>query len=78
VISGVYRHHDSMDICQEQVNRGMAWFYREHAINLPVNTAARYDQAETLARQKNRGYGPTRRRFLRGISDAARLRKIQA
>jgi endonuclease YncB( thermonuclease family) len=55
MISGVHRLHDTMDICQEQINRGMAWFYREYATNLPVNTAAKYEQAETLARQETRG-----------------------
>jgi hypothetical protein len=53
--SVVIRLHDTMYICQEQINRGMAWFYREHSTNLSVNAAAEYEKVETLACQEKRG-----------------------
>jgi endonuclease YncB( thermonuclease family) len=46
---------DGKDINQEQLNRGMAWFYRQYELELPANVAAVYKLTETLARQKKRG-----------------------
>jgi endonuclease YncB( thermonuclease family) len=46
---------DGKDINQEQINRGMAWFYRAYQAELPANVAAVYGLAETRARQEKRG-----------------------
>jgi endonuclease YncB( thermonuclease family) len=46
---------DGRDINQEQINRGMAWFYRAYQAELPANVAAVYGLAETRARQEKRG-----------------------
>jgi endonuclease YncB( thermonuclease family) len=43
------------DVGQEQINRGLAWFYRQYAGELPANVAAAYELSETRARQKKRG-----------------------
>jgi endonuclease YncB( thermonuclease family) len=46
---------DGKNINQEQINRGMAWFYRAYQAELPANVAAVYGLAETRARQEKRG-----------------------
>jgi endonuclease YncB( thermonuclease family) len=46
---------DKLDINLEQINRGMAWFYRAYQAELPANVAAMYGLAETRARQEKRG-----------------------
>jgi endonuclease YncB( thermonuclease family) len=46
---------DGKDINEEQINRGMAWFYRAYQAELPANVAAVYGLAETRARQEKRG-----------------------
>jgi endonuclease YncB( thermonuclease family) len=43
------------DINQEQINRGMAWFYRAYQAELPTNVTAVYGLTETRARQEKRG-----------------------
>ena len=42
------------DVGQEQINRGLAWFYRQYAVELPADVAAAYELSETRARQKKR------------------------
>jgi endonuclease YncB( thermonuclease family) len=46
---------DGKNINQEQINRGMAWFYRQYAKELPDQVAALYELSETLARKERRG-----------------------
>src|SRR5262245_56872716 len=46
---------DGQNINLEQVNRGMAWFYRAYAKDLPWGDAATYEQAESQARKERRG-----------------------
>ena len=46
---------DGKKVKLEQVNRGMAWFYRAYAKDLPGGDAATYEQAEARARQEKRG-----------------------
>jgi endonuclease YncB( thermonuclease family) len=46
---------DGKDINQEQIDRGMAWFYRAYRAELPDNVAAMYERTETRARQEKRG-----------------------
>lgn len=46
---------DGKNMNLEQVNRGMAWFYRAYAKELPGSDAATYEQAEARARQEKRG-----------------------
>ena len=43
------------NINQEQIDRGMAWFYRAYQAELPANVAAVYELIETRARQEKRG-----------------------
>ncbi|HKE03664.1 MAG TPA: thermonuclease family protein [Blastocatellia bacterium] len=43
------------DINLEQINRGMAWFYRAYAKELSQGDATVYEQAEARAREKRRG-----------------------
>jgi len=43
------------DINLEQVNRGMAWFYRLFAFELSREDATAYEQAEASARKERRG-----------------------
>ncbi len=43
------------DINLEQVNRGMAWFYRLFATDLSREDATAYEQAEASARKEGRG-----------------------
>lgn len=46
---------DGKNVNLEQVNRGMAWFYRQYAKELSGNDAATYEQTEARARQEKRG-----------------------
>jgi endonuclease YncB( thermonuclease family) len=46
---------EGRDINLEQINRGMAWFYRYYAKELRPEDAAAYEQAEAGARQEKRG-----------------------
>ncbi len=46
---------DGKNINQEQINSGMAWFYRQYELELPANVAAVYKLTEMLARQKKHG-----------------------
>jgi endonuclease YncB( thermonuclease family) len=46
---------DGKDINQEQIDRGMAWFYRQFAKELPSNVAAVYGLTEKRARHEKRG-----------------------
>jgi endonuclease YncB( thermonuclease family) len=46
---------DAKNINLEQINRGMAWFYRAYAKELSGNDAATYEQAEAQARKERRG-----------------------
>jgi micrococcal nuclease len=46
---------DGKDINLEQINRGMAWFYRYYAKELSGNDAVTYEQAEAQARSEKRG-----------------------
>jgi endonuclease YncB( thermonuclease family) len=45
---------DGKDVGQEQINRGVAWFYRAYEAELPANYAAVYGLTETLARKERR------------------------
>jgi endonuclease YncB( thermonuclease family) len=46
---------DGKDINREQIDRGMAWFYRAHQAELPANVAAVYELVEARAQQEKRG-----------------------
>jgi len=46
---------DGRNINLEQVNRGMAWFYRLFAFELSREDATAYEQAEASARKERRG-----------------------
>jgi len=46
---------DGKNINLEQVNRGMAWFYRFYAMELKPEDATAYRQAEEQARKEKRG-----------------------
>jgi endonuclease YncB( thermonuclease family) len=46
---------DGKNINLEQVNRGMAWFYRFFAYELSREDATAYEQAEASARKERRG-----------------------
>ncbi|HKQ91900.1 MAG TPA: thermonuclease family protein [Blastocatellia bacterium] len=46
---------DGKDINQEQIDRGMAWFYRAYRAELPANVAAVYELREARAQQEKRG-----------------------
>jgi endonuclease YncB( thermonuclease family) len=46
---------DGRDINLEQINRGMAWFYREYAKELNPQDAKLYEQAEANAKSAKRG-----------------------
>src|SRR5262249_11940245 len=46
---------DGRDINLEQINRGMAWFYREYAKDLIPQDARLYEQAEANAKTARRG-----------------------
>jgi micrococcal nuclease len=43
------------DIGQEQIKRGMAWFYRAYQAELPENVAAMYELGEVRAKAEKRG-----------------------
>jgi endonuclease YncB( thermonuclease family) len=60
---------DGKDINLEQVERGMAWFYRQYAKELSREDAAAYEQAERAAREEKLACGQTRRQRRHGISD---------
>jgi endonuclease YncB( thermonuclease family) len=46
---------DGKDINLEQINRGMAWFYRQYAKELSPEDQKLYDETETKARYARRG-----------------------
>jgi endonuclease YncB( thermonuclease family) len=46
---------DGRDINLEQINRGMAWFYREYAKELNPQDARLYEKAEASAKSAKRG-----------------------
>jgi endonuclease YncB( thermonuclease family) len=46
---------EGKNINLEQINRGMAWFYRYYAKELKPEDATAYDQAEAQARKEKRG-----------------------
>jgi endonuclease YncB( thermonuclease family) len=46
---------DGKDIGQEQIKRGMAWFYRAYQAELPENIAAMYELGEVRAKAEKRG-----------------------
>jgi endonuclease YncB( thermonuclease family) len=46
---------DGKNINLEQINRGMAWFYRYYAKELKPEDATAYEQAEAQARKDRRG-----------------------
>jgi hypothetical protein len=46
---------DGKNINQEQIDRGMAWFYRAYRAELPANVAAVYELREARAQQEKRG-----------------------
>lgn len=43
------------DVNQEQIRLGMAWFYRRFSAELTPEERSMYDQAESEAKEKNRG-----------------------
>ena len=46
---------DGVDVCLEQVNRGMAWHYKEYASEQSLEDRASYSAAELTARSKKVG-----------------------
>ncbi len=46
---------DGLDVNQEQLRRGMAWFYRKYAHEQSVSDQQSYDRAESGAREFGRG-----------------------
>jgi len=46
---------DDKDIGLMQIERGMAWFYRQYANGMSRDDAQGYEQAEAVARDKRRG-----------------------
>lgn len=43
------------DICLEQINRGMAWHYKQYKLEQPIEEQDSYSQAEIQARKKRVG-----------------------
>ena len=44
-----------IDVCLEQVRRGMAWHYKDYQDEQSIEDRVLYDRAEALAREKRSG-----------------------